>query len=72
MKHSVKYYDNVLFRLQRKADALGYDIDHDADYIAACACLPATLSGRTKKADPAILPLLYRVSERIESVKNCK
>lgn len=70
--HSVKYYDNVLFRLQRKADALGYDIDHDADYIAACACLPATLSGRKKKADPAILPLLYRVSERIESVKNCK
>lgn len=70
--HTVKYYDGVLCRLQRKANALRYDIDHDADYIAACACLPATLSGRTKKANPAILPLLYRVTERLQSVKNCK
>lgn len=70
--HTVKYWDKKLLALQSLADSVGYDIDNDADYIAACACLPATLSGRTKKADPAILPLLYRVSEHIESVKNCK
>ena len=68
--HSVKYYDGMLYRLQSKADAIGYDIDHDADYIAACAMLPSIAY---KKAPEDVLPLLYQVGERIESVrKNCK
>ena len=70
--HSIRYYDGLLYRLQKQADAIGYHIDSDPDYIAACACQPATLSGRTKKASADILPLLYRVGERLDAVKNCK
>ena len=66
---SVRYYDGLLFRLQRKADAIGYDIDHDADYIAACAVMP---SSQYKKAPVEILPLLYRVGERVEITRKQK
>ena len=72
MKHTVKYWDKKLLSLQRLADSIGYDIDSDPDYIAACACQLATSSGRTKKASADILPLLYRVGERVMAVKNCK
>ena len=72
MKHTVKYWDKKLLSLQRLADSIGYDIDNDPDYIAACACQPATLSGRKKKASADILPLFYRVGERLDAVKNCK
>ncbi len=41
MKHTVKYWDKKLLALQRLADSVRYDIDSDADYIAACACQPA-------------------------------
>ena len=72
MKHTVKYWDKKLLSLQRLADSVGYDIDSDPDYIATCAYQPGTLSGRTKKASADILPLLYRVGERIESVRKWK
>lgn len=72
MKHTVKFWDKKLLFLQRLADSVGYDIDNDPDYIAACACQPTTLSGRTKKTSTDILPLLYRVGERLDTVKNCK
>ena len=44
------------------------------DYIAACACQPATFteSSRMQAASPEILPLFYNVVERVQSVKNCK
>ena len=74
MKHTVKYWDKKLLSLQRLADSVGYDIDSDADYIAACACQPATFTdpSRMQAASPEILPLFYKVVERIQSVKNCK
>ena len=61
MKHTVKYWDKKLLSLQRLADSVGYDIDSDADYIAACACQPATFteSSRMQAASPEILPLFY-------------
>ena len=74
MKHTVKYWDKKLLSLQHLADSVGYDIDHDIDYIAACACQPATFaeSGRMQAASSEILPLFYNVVERVQSVKNCK
>ena len=81
MKHTVKYWDKKLLSLQRLADFVGYDIDNDADYIAACACQPATCAcqpatftdpSRMQAASPEILPLFYNVVERVQSVKNCK
>ena len=66
---SVRYYDGLLFRLQRKADTIGYNIDHDQDYIAACAAMP---SSQYKKAPAEVLPLLYAVGERVESVRRYK
>ena len=71
MKHTVKYWDKKLLTLQRLADSVGYDIDSDPDYIAACACQPATLteSSRMQAASPEILSLFYNVVERIMSVK---
>ena len=74
MKHTVKYWDKKLLSLQRLADSVGYDIDSDPDYIAACACQPATFteSSRMQTASPEILPLFYNVVERMQSVKNCK
>ena len=74
MKHTVKYWDKKLLSLQRLADSVGYDIDSDADYIAACACQPATFieSSRIQEASPEILTLFYNVVERVQSVKNCK
>ena len=44
------------------------------DYIAACSCQPATFteSSRMQAASPEILPLFYKVVERVKSVKNCK
>ena len=74
MKHTVKYWDKKLLSLQRLADSVGYDIDSDADYIAACSCQPATFteSSRMQAASPEILPLFYKVVERVQSVKNCK
>ena len=74
MKHSVKYWDKKLLSLQRLADSVGYDIDNDADYIAACACQPTTYKEfcKMKHPRPEILPLFYNVVERVQSVKNCK
>ena len=81
MKHTVKYWDKKLLALQRLADSVRYDIDNDPDYIAACACQPATCvcqpetfteSSRMQAASPEILPLFYNVVERVQSVKNCK
>ena len=66
---SVRYYDGLFFRLQRKADAIGYDINHDQDYIAACAVMP---SSQYKKVPADILPLLYRVGERVEIARKQK
>lgn len=67
--HSVKYYDGLLYRLQKQADALGYDLDHDQDYLQVCAAMP---SSRYKKAPADVLPLLYAVGERVESVRRYK
>ena len=74
MKHTVKYWDKKLLSLQRLADSVRYDIDSDPDYIAVCACQPATFteSSRMQAASPEILPLFYNVVERVQSVKNCK
>ena len=74
MKHTVKYWDKKLLDLQRLADSVGYDIDNDPDYIAACACQQATFteSSRMQTASPEILPLFYNVVERVQSVKKCK
>ena len=74
MKHTVKYWDKKLLSLQRLADSVGYDIDNDPDYIAACDYQPATFteSSRMQAASPEILPLFYNVVERVQSVKNCK
>lgn len=69
MKHTVTYWDKKLLSLQRLADTIGYDIDHDQDYIAACAVIP---SSQYKKAPAKILPLLYRVGERIEIARKQK
>ena len=74
MKHTVKYWDKKLLSLQRLADSVGYDIDNDADYIAACACQPTTNEEfcKMKYPRPEILPLFYKVVERVQSAKNCK
>ena len=74
MKHTVKYWDKKLLALQRMADSVGYDIDSDADYIAACACQPTTDKEfcKMKYPHPEILPLFSNVVERVMSVKNCK
>ena len=74
MKHTVKYWDKKLLVLQRLADSIGYNIDSDPDYIAACSYQPATFteSSRMQAASPEILPLFYNVVERVQSVKNCK
>ena len=74
MKHTVKFWDKKLLVLQRLADSVGYDIDNDADYIAACACQPTTYNEfcKMKYPRPEILPLFYNVVERVQSVKNCK
>ena len=71
MKHTVKYWDKKLLSLQRLADSVGYDIDSDADYIAACACQPTTDKEfcEMKYPRPEILPLFYNVVERVQSVK---
>ena len=69
MKHSVKYWDKKLLSLQRLADSVGYDIDSDSDYLNVCQFLPVS---RSKPAPVEILPLFYKVVERVQSVKNCK
>ncbi len=72
--HTVKYWDKKLLSLQFLADSVGYDIDNDADYIAACACQPANYAEfcKMKYPRPEILPLFYKVVERVMSVKKCK
>ena len=72
--HTVKYWDSKLYQLQKLADSINYHIDSDADYIAACACQPATFteSSKMQAANPEIMPLFYNVVERVQSVKNCK
>ena len=74
MKHTVKYWDKKLLSLQRLADSVGYDIDSDPDYIAACACQPTTYNElcKMKYPRPEILPLFYNVVERVQLVKICK
>ena len=63
MKHTVKYWDKKLLSLQRLADSVGYDIDNDQDYIAACACQPATVAEfcKMKHPRPEILPLFLQI-----------
>ena len=74
MKHTEKYWDKKLLSLQSLADSVGYDIDNDTDYIAACACQPTTYNEFFKMKYPhtEILPLFCNVAERVQSVKNCK
>ena len=69
MKHTVKYWDKKLYQLQRLADSIKYDIDSDADYLTIFQLLPVSTS---KPAPVEILPLFYKVVERMQSVKNCK
>ena len=69
MKHTVKYWDKKLLSLQRLADSVGYDIDSDPDYLNVCQLLPESSN---KPAPVEILPLFYKVVERMQSVKNCK
>ena len=74
MKHTVKYWDKKLLSLQRMADSVGYDIDNDADYIAACACQPTADKEfcKMKYTLPEILTFFFFFFERVQSVKNCK
>ena len=67
--HTVKYWDKKLLSLQRLADSVRYDIDSDADYLSICPLLPVS---RSKSAPVEILPLFYKVVERVQSVTNCK
>ena len=69
MKHSVKYWDKKLLSLQCLADSVRYDIDNDPDSLNVCQLLPTS---RSKAAPVEILPLFYKVVERVQSVKNCK
>lgn len=69
MKHTVKYWDSKLYKLQKLADSISYHIDSDVDYLQICKLLPAS---RSKPAPVEILPLFYKVVERVQSVKNCK
>lgn len=71
MKHSVKYWDKKMLALQHLADSVGYDIDNDPDYIAACACQPAIYAEfcKMKHPRPEILSLFCKVVERVQSVK---
>lgn len=72
--HTVKYWDKKLLSLQHMADSVGYNIDGDPDYIAACACQPAISAEfcKMKHPRPEILSLFYKVVERVITVKNCK
>ena len=67
--HTVKYWDSKLYQLQKLADSINYHIDDDTDYLSICQLLPASSS---KTAPVEILPLFYKVVERVQSVKNCK
>ena len=67
--HTVKYWDSKLYKLQKLADSIKYDIDSDQDYLNVCQLLPAS---NNKPAPVEILPLFYNVVERVQSVKNCK
>lgn len=67
--HTVKYWDSKLYQLQTVADRAGYHIDSDADYLQICKLLPAS---KSKSAPVEILPLFYKVVERVQSIKNCK
>ena len=67
--HTVKYWDSKLYKLQKLADSIKYDIDSDPDYLNVCQLLPASIS---KPAPVEILPLFYNVVERVMTVKNCK
>lgn len=67
--HTVKYWDSKLYQLQKLADSIKYDIDSDPDYLNVCQLLPTS---RNKPAPANILPLFYKVVERVQSVKNCK
>lgn len=67
--HTVKYWDSKLYQLQKLADFINYHIDSDTDYLTICQLLPVS---RNKSAPVEILPLFYKVVERVQSVKNCK
>ena len=67
--HTVKYWDSKLYHLQKLADSINYHIDSDVDYLQICKLLPVS---RSKPAPAEILPLFYKVVERVQSVKNCK
>lgn len=38
--HSIRYYEKRLYKLQNAADAIGYAIDENKAYKAACKALP--------------------------------
>lgn len=67
--HTVKYWDSKLYHLQKLAASINYHIDSDTDYLQICKLLPVS---RSKPAHAEILPLFYKVVERVQSVKNCK
>lgn len=64
--HTVKFWDSKLYQLQTVADRAGYHIDSDADYLQICKILPVS---RSKPAPVEILPLFYKVVERVQSAK---
>lgn len=64
--HSARYYEKRLFELQTVADAIGYHIDSDADYIRACRLMPDSVTGAVS---PAVVAAYMAVCERVDSVR---
>ncbi len=64
--HSIRYYEKRLYKLQTAADAIGYAIDKNKAYKAACKALPVPGYDDTSSISDAFFRAYMAACEAVE------
>lgn len=67
--HSIQYYEKRLYKLQNAADAIGYDIDENKAYKAACKALPVPGYDDTSIIPDAFFRAYSAACEAVETAR---
>lgn len=67
--HSIRYYEKRLYKLQNAANAIGYNIDENKAYKAACKALPVSGYDDTSSIPDAFFRALNAACEAVETAR---
>lgn len=67
--HSIRYYEKRLYKLQNAADAIGYAIDENKAYKAACKALPVPGYDNTSSIPEVFFRAFNAACEAVEMAR---